>query len=194
MLQRRSLARSFPFVLVVLLLASCSSSNEAAGTTATTTTTEATPTTTSAPTTTAAPTTTEAASTTTTDPAASEEPVFDVAFDGTTCTVVGPSQVPPGTYSFLLTDTSGFRVEVGAIRAGDGHSYEDLLALQAAPTETFSFPPWVSLAMFSFAPMSRDLADNEVRLILDTGEYGIGLVRSLPEAKWFCARISVTEQ
>ncbi len=130
----------------------------------------------------------------TTIPASAEEPVFDVAFDGKTCTVTGPTHVPAGVYSFFLTNSSGFGLgDPGAIRAGDGHNYEDLVALQTAPGETFSFPPWASLAMFSFAPMPRDLADNEVRLVLDTGEYGIAVVRPSPEGKWFCAGISVTD-
>jgi hypothetical protein len=187
-----SLCRFVPFVLVVLLLASCGdSSDESADTTVVTTTTEATTTTTTAGTTTTA---VPATTTTSTTLAALEGPVFDVAFDGTTCTVVGPTQVPPGTYSFFLTDTSSFGVQPqGVIRAGDGHSYEDLVALQSAPGETFSFPEWASLALTSFAPMSRDLADNEVRLVLDPGEYGIALVKDRPEAKWFCSGISVTE-
>jgi hypothetical protein len=170
-------------VLVALFLTACSDAIESTATTITTTTAE--PITTTA---------TAEATTTTMVPPALEEAVFDVAFDGTTCTVVGPTQVPAGVYSFFLTDSSSFGVEYAAIRAGDGHSYEDLVALQAAPGETFSLPPWASLAMFSFAPMSRDLADNEIRLVLDAGEYGISLLRPSPrERKWFCSGISVTE-
>jgi hypothetical protein len=195
----RGIMRYLSVVLAtVVLIGGCSSSEsddefdalvELARTEALTSTTTVTPTS-SQPTTTAAPTTT----TTSTTLAALEGPVFDIAFDGTTCTVVGPTRVPPGTYSFFLTDTSSFGVlPPGVIRAGDGHSYEDLVALQSAPAETFSFPEWASLAMTSFAPMSRHLADNEVRLVLDPGEYGIALVRGLPEAKWFCSGISVTE-
>ena len=166
--------RFIRFAVVALLLTACSDAPEPAETTATTTTAEAT--------------------TSTTIPASLEETVFEVAFDGKTCTVIGPTQVPEGVYSFFLTDSSSFGViDPGAIRAGDGHSYEDLVALQAAPGETFSFPPWASLAMFSFAPMPRDLADNEVRLVLDAGEYGIAVVRPSPEGKWFCAGISVTD-
>jgi hypothetical protein len=182
----RSLCRFVPFLLVVLLSASCGGSNsQSADTTVVATTTEAT-----TATTTTAPTTT----TTSTTLAALEGPVFDIAFDGTTCTVAGPTRVPPGTYSFFLTDTSSFGVlPPGATKAGDGHSYEDLVALQSAPGETFSFPEWASLAMTSFAPMSRDLADNEVRLVLEPGEYGIALVKDKPQAKWFCSGISVTE-
>jgi hypothetical protein len=152
-------------VLVALVVAACGNTSEPADTTVVTTTT-ATPTTTAA-----------------TVPAASDEPVFDMAFDGTTCTVVGPTQVPAGVYSFYLTDTSGFDVLAGAIRAGDGHTYDDLVALQAAPGETFTFPSWASLAMFTFAPLARDLAENETRLVLDAGEHAIALVRPKPEAK-----------
>jgi hypothetical protein len=179
MSQRRRLARSIPFVLIVLLLASCSSSDEAADTTATTTTTEAT-------------TTTTTAASTTEQAVAGE--VFEVMFDGVECEVNGPSQVVAGTYPFVITDVSGMEgADVRTMVIGEGYTYDDVLALQSEPGEYIRPPDWVELSPIAFVTFEGELQENQTvkTLDLEIATHAISVGTGSPSGIWVCGVLQV---
>ena len=182
--QRRSLARSIPFVLFVLLLASCDSSDEAVDTTAPATTTEAT----------TATTTTTAPATTTTIEQAVDVEVFEIVFDGVACEVNGPTEVVAGAYPFVITDVSGMEgVDTRTMVIGDGHTYDDVLASQSEPGEYF-VPPWVELSPIAFIAFDGELQENQTvkTLELEVATHAITVGTGSPSGVWVCGELQVT--
>jgi hypothetical protein len=188
-----------PFALVLLMLPACGDSGDDPAETTliapTTTTTEAAATTT---TTEAAATSTTVGPATATTPATTLPPreLIEVMFDGTECITDGPAQVAAGDYPFILTDLSGMQgAEVRTWIIDDGYTYDDVLNLQSEPGEYISTPDWAQFSSNSFAPVERDLAENQAgkTIVLDTGLHAILVGTGKPPMIWFCGALQVSD-
>ena len=185
MVRPHSLRLVASLTLVVLLLASCgNTADDSADTTLAPTTTTLPPTTTAAPATTEpVPSSTEAAGA-----------FFVVMFDGTECTTEGPTVVAAGDYPFVLTDLSDMTgADVRTQVLDDGYTYQDMLDFQGGAGEYFSPPEWAKFALNGFAPVEREMAENQTgkTIVLDTGLHAITVGTGRPSTVWLCGSLHV---
>jgi hypothetical protein len=121
---------------------------------------------------------------------------WSVAFAGSECSIDLPDSVPPGDYTFVLTNTSdrtSLPVYVAAL--GAGHTYDDFAALQSAAGAYFPLPEWAEYALRNFDVSESDPASGQRRFAytLEPGEHAVYLWASRPAALWLCGRLSVSE-
>jgi len=69
-------------------------------------------------------------------------PLFEVLFDGTDCTVDGPTELPSGDYAFTFIDESDWRGEVYLTYIDDDKNLQDQLDLQSEPGDWYPKPSW----------------------------------------------------
>ena len=129
--------------------------------------------------------------------AASSAPTeaFQVMFDGASCVVEGPGEVPAGSYDFVLTDDSGMEgADVRTMHLADGHTYADLEALQAQPGDYLKKPDWTEWSLNAFGQVDAVLADNQFGkvIVLDPGTHAIVVGTGRPSGTWLCAPVEVT--
>lgn len=118
---------------------------------------------------------------------------FDVVFDGDQCTVTGPSSLPAGTYTFVLTDNiDRSHVELWVREYVDGHTQQDDVDLQDAaggPSVEISKPPWVVNTRVVYDVPRLDLAANQKQYssALEPGPHGMNIGAASPQGQlWFC--------
>ena len=104
-----------------------------------------------------------------------------VTFDGTECTVSGPSEVQTGYYSFELIDTSGLNVGMWPVRLENGKTFQDLLDGQSEPGEWYPQPVWV-IHPFYFTDEQQLLTTN----LNKPGEHALDVGSDTPQSLWFC--------
>ena len=89
---------------------------------------------------------------------------FDVTVTDGGCTVVGPEEVTPGDYSFLLVDDSeagGFELVVRKITGEQ--TYQDFLDAQPEPGAIFDRPDFIENVIENYqlaASLNDDIDDN----------------------------------
>ena len=129
----------------------------------------------------------EAATTTSAD--------FDVLFDGEECTVTGPTSVPAGAYTFVLTNSSELEgVQLFVDVYVDGRTWadsENYIAEAGGDGANISQPAWVRGAMFDFGAPALTLSDNQTQIdhVLEFGPHGIMVEGA---GIWGCAGLDVT--
>ena len=124
-------------------------------------------------------------------PTPTTEPIeitFEVTFDGNGCTVSGPTEVPTGDYSFLLNNVSGRKVLLGVTQLLDGHTFQDLVDLQAEPGDNFAIEYWMSEPFY----FTRDHITWTVSLD-EAGEHGILISVYNHVGIWLCIPFQVIE-
>lgn len=125
--------------------------------------------------------------------------IIDVTFDGSECIVAGPSEVPPGDYSFLFTDVSDLGAVLFARNLVDGHTFQDALDQQkeaGGPGSYWPRPSWAASVMLDFDSPEIDLADNQQLLAIsvEPGNHLVALYTTMgPELIWLCAPLDVVE-
>ena len=120
--------------------------------------------------------------------------VGEVIFDGTECTVLGPTELPTGKYSFVLKDLSKINVNLYVSRLTDGKTYQDLLDGQSEPGEYYPKPDWVVHAIEPGSAWSKpDGGEVHTYFLTREGEYAIYLGTDVPPSLWFCAPLRVIE-
>jgi len=126
---------------------------------------------------------------------AANEAVIEVSFDGSGCTADGPSTIPAGEHSFLLTDTTDrFRTEMWVRYLTDGHTYQDILDLQNDAGGPGTYIPHPEFVVH--APMTRPQSspsDNQLQYhhALEPGPHA--LVVGGNDVVWLCGSFDVTE-
>jgi len=113
---------------------------------------------------------------------------FEVTFDGNGCTVSGPTEVPIGEYSFLLNNLGGRRVILGVTQLLDGHTFQDLVDLQAEPGDNFAIEYWMSKPFY----YTKDHKIYTVSLD-EAGEHGILISVYNHVGIWLCIPFQVIE-
>ena len=119
-------------------------------------------------------------------------PPIEVTFDGTECTVSGPTELPTGDHKFVLKDLSEQNQVLYVSLLLDGKTYQDLLDLQSEPGEYYPKPSWV---VHTKGGMRRNAKGEHVwTYSLDIeGEHAIYLGSAFPHSLWFCAPLKVIE-
>ena len=92
----------------------------------------------------------------TTDPHSLSAQPFEVTFDGNTCLVIGPPELPPGEHSFILYNTSDMVVDLEVARFHPGKTLQDMFDVQEAPGVWWPKPRWVEYASAGKAVWSTD--------------------------------------
>ena len=119
-------------------------------------------------------------------------PPIEVTFDGTECTVSGPTELPTGDHKFVLKDLSEQNQVLYVSLLLDGKTYQDLLDLQSEPGEYYPKPRW---SVHTTGGMRRNAkGENVYTFSLDIeGEHAIYLGSAFPHSLWFCAPLKVIE-
>jgi hypothetical protein len=107
------------------------------------------------------------------------------------CTVSGPTEVPPGEYTFVLVDKvegRGFYVSYLL----DGYTFQDVLDIQGRPGRHWPKPDWVEYAHAIDGGL--DVARNELvrTYSLEEGDLMIYVGGTNPLGNWFCSPLTVT--
>ena len=122
--------------------------------------------------------------------------VVDVTYDGQGCTVSAP-ELPIGDYSFVLTNESQREsTPLYVVQLVDGHTYQELVDMQAAiggPPTFMPMPEWAVFALRSFGAPALDLADNQelYAFSLDEGEHAVYVRIENPSAIHLCDQLDV---
>ena len=111
----------------------------------------------------------------------------EVTFDGTECTVNGPSEVPRGVYYFIFNDESDKNLEIWLNQILEGKTFEDLVDWQEEPGVYLPPPTWIihPKRTYSFE------AETSIFYLDQVGDYAI-LVGSLQNL-YFCEPFRVVE-
>lgn len=111
---------------------------------------------------------------------------FEVTFDGNSCTVSGPAEVPIGDYSFRLINSSDSRIKLMVTQLLEGHTFQDLVDLQTEPGDNFMVKAWMSKPFY--------YTEDQIIYIVsldEAGEHGIGLAEYNHVAMWLCGPFQV---
>jgi hypothetical protein len=122
----------------------------------------------------------------------------DIIFDGTECTVSGPTELSPGKYSYVLKDLSDYEVIVHIHRLSDGKTFQDVLDQQSEPGEHFPNQDWMSPVVEpGFALQKPDGGEVHTYFFISEREYVISLwsypTTTHPPKIWICAPFWVRE-
>ena len=111
---------------------------------------------------------------------------FEITFDGNGCTVSGPTEVPIGDYSFLLNNSSGRGAKLVVAQLLDGHTYQDLVDLQAEPGDNYMIETWMSKPFYY-------TKDHKIYIVSldEAGEHGIVISEDKHAGIWHCAPFQV---
>lgn len=123
-------------------------------------------------------------------------PLFEVIFDGTDCSVDGPSELPAGEYTTIITDLSDLKAEVWLVYLKDGYTIQDHLDGQSEPGVWYPKPSW----MFYDKRYAIDSEESNGRRITTTtwildriGEHNIVCYVSSPQMLWIEASLMIVE-
>jgi hypothetical protein len=121
-----------------------------------------------------------------------------VTFDGETCTVIGPSQVPSGETFFILEDQNDLGASLYVSVLHDGYTFQDMVDLSDAaggPGSYYPKPIWVEnqRVIFASPPEELVIAENEtyVGFFLKAGPNSVYVYAN--RGLWFCGPLDVTE-
>lgn len=134
-------------------------------------------------------------SSTTTPSSEVDDSRIEVLFDGENCSSTGPTELTAGEHSMVITNTTDdATVAMYVRRLVDGHTYQDLLDVQAAiggPGTYHPKPAWV-LPTPQTTP-GEVLSDHSYRYdhLLEAGTYA--LVVGPSDEVWFCGGFDVIE-
>ncbi len=68
---------------------------------------------------------------------------IEARFDGETCVVTSPAELPPGDYEATLIDTTDLGIELWIVYLEDGYTMQDHLAGQSEPGVWYPKPSWI---------------------------------------------------
>jgi len=107
------------------------------------------------------------------------------------CTVSGPTELPPGEYTYVLRDLSSVRHALIISYLLEGKTFQDLLDMQVVPGRYWPKPDWVVYA--NAIDGWRNESRNELYTVfsLEKGEHFVYLESTVPISLWFCAPLTV---
>ncbi len=128
-------------------------------------------------------------------------PLFEVFFDGTDCTVEGPTELPPGDYAFTFIDESEWKGELWLINLDEDKTFQDNLDLQSEPGEWYAKPSWAhyDVQVSSQYDLPEDEASEGRRVhtsawrLNKVAEHTIFCYVPSPVKLWFAAPIWIVE-
>ena len=124
-------------------------------------------------------------------------PLFEVLFDGTDCTVDGPTELPPGDYVFTFIDESDWKGEVYLINIDEDKTFQDNLDLQSEPGDWYAKQSWAhyDVDVSSLYDLPEDEASEGRRVhtsawrLNKVAEHTILCFVDSPRKLWFAAPI-----
>ena len=114
---------------------------------------------------------------------------IEVIYTGEECEVIGPQEVPIGSYPIILNDQSGNFAALWVAKLNDGKTFQDLLEPQTEQREYYPAPDWIEY------PRRYTDADKgySVYILDEPGEYAIYIYTPSPVVLWFCRPLFVIE-
>jgi hypothetical protein len=124
-------------------------------------------------------------------------PVIEVTFDGTDCTVTGPTELPAGEHTFIFIDRFDRKAVLWLVNLDDGKTTQDLLDRQSEPGEAFPRPSWIhddtQKSIESEELEGRRVDTSTWRLDI-VGEHTIVCyVHSIPRIIWYPSPLWIVE-
>jgi hypothetical protein len=107
------------------------------------------------------------------------------------CQFSGPTDLPPGEFTFVLRDLSGTYHDLYVASLLGGKTYQDLVDNQKVPGRYWPEPDWVDCedAVDGWRNQARHEA--YYTYALEKGQKAVFLVSSSPPAIWLCAALSI---
>jgi hypothetical protein len=121
--------------------------------------------------------------------------LIEVRFDGSQCTLSDLTELPPGTHSFILFDSSGTNQELWISNYIFGKSWQDVLDLQSEPGEYFPKPGWAVHPPLILKSGDDSSGGKIYTFKFSTeGRYGIAVGRDNPASLWLCGPFLVVKE
>jgi hypothetical protein len=121
---------------------------------------------------------------------------FEVTFDGKTCTVSGPTELPVGEVTTKFIDLSDLGGELWLVYLKEGKTFQDHLDLQSEPGEWYPKPPWVSYDSRVTGESQESKGkrvDTETWKLDRVGEHTFLCYVPSPSMLWFAAPLMIVE-
>jgi hypothetical protein len=121
---------------------------------------------------------------------------IEITFDGSNCTVTGPTSLPVGEHQFVLKNLSEKNYSFWVSRLIKGHTFQDLLDEQGEPGQyVFSLTNWVSWSSITGFEYGKNGEEIYTIYLGSEGEYAIYLFDSQAEEEiWLCAPLQVNKK
>ena len=122
-------------------------------------------------------------------PTEKPEPI-SLVFDGTECTLSGPTEIPAGEHPIFVDNQAEYELNLFVRRLLDGKTNQDFLDLQSESGFFFTIPNWVKNSLYQFSPELK----TQVHFLDEAGEYVVSLERGFePKHIWICPPIRVVD-
>jgi hypothetical protein len=117
----------------------------------------------------------------------------EITFDGSNCTVTGPTSLSVGEHQFVLKNLSGKNFGFWVSRLKGDHTFQDLLDEQGEPGRYYlSLTNWVTLSSTTEYEYGNDGEAIYTIYLGSEGDYAIYLFDSAThEETWLCAPLQV---
>ncbi|MCK5633688.1 MAG: hypothetical protein KAI06_01305 [Anaerolineales bacterium] len=107
------------------------------------------------------------------------------------CTVSGPTELPPGEYTFVLRDLSDTNQRLYLSYYIDGKTNQTVLDKQVVPGRWYPKPDWIVYAKMIEEWRNESRNEKYFTYSLEEGEHGVLLGSSSPISLWVCDPIWV---
>jgi hypothetical protein len=106
------------------------------------------------------------------------------------CTVSGPTELPPGEYTYVYRNPSVGIIHIAYLL--EGKTIEDLLRMQGKPGRYWPKPDWVAYAKMIDGWRNESRNERYTTFSFEEGELVVYIDKyGLPPGLWFCAPLRV---
>lgn len=121
-------------------------------------------------------------------------PVIAVSFDGQTCTMSGPGQLPAGSLVIRFENLSGKPASAWLDRRYPDKTWQDVIELIGTPgVEEIEIPPWIALMMFRSTVNESSMVNYDLYDVTFPAEYDI-IVEVPDDRIWPCGTFEVVAE
>lgn len=125
-----------------------------------------------------------------------ESDVIEVTFDGKSCTVSGPSELPAGDHTFKFIDLSKWEGELYVVYLHEGKTIQDHLDYQGSPGVWKPRPEWIdynTVVRRETKESGERRIDTETWRLNKVGEHNVFCYVDDPRQLWLAVPLMIVE-